>query len=420
MKVPELTVDQWKVVEANLGLVKWTAKRVERRYPGHEFEDLVSDGTVGLMMAARGFDPSRGFKFSTYAVTAIERRIALGASERDGTNVAKAMPRSAMASMDAPLKSGDPFSDLLVSDDDPTATAERTLLVQRAIAVLPDKLRPVIPVMCGERTSAEVAVDLGVTRTTVYAMRDKAILLMRAELERYRGRAALPPVVAPKAPRPVPVPAPVPVPVPALVVAPKAPVVPVAPVVKRQRPPRKESPLSPEWRAEIATMLDTYEESRLWWAGVCVVAAAFVGPNLRRIKEATGVPIDCLNDFSFRLRKAGVWGGNHKANYFVAYEWLDYVNDDHPDNAARFQVGICLDAMVAVGQIARVTTEDGRGRYRALVVSDWFSPGMYSPEEANNPLPSFISEQAAKREKQRIRYIEGRRKREPPPLRQAG
>ena len=44
-----------------------------RRYPdtGQDREELYQQGVIGLMKALRGFDPSRGTAFSTYAVTMI-------------------------------------------------------------------------------------------------------------------------------------------------------------------------------------------------------------------------------------------------------------------------------------------------------------------------------------------------------------
>lgn len=53
----------------NLGLVYACASRFSGR--GVEYEELVSAGSVGLVKAARGFDPSLGFAFSTYAVPVI-------------------------------------------------------------------------------------------------------------------------------------------------------------------------------------------------------------------------------------------------------------------------------------------------------------------------------------------------------------
>ncbi|MBR5618951.1 MAG: sigma-70 family RNA polymerase sigma factor [Clostridia bacterium] len=56
-------------IEQNLGLVHTCAGRFRGR--GVEYDDLVQAGCVGLCKAADGFDASRGFAFSTYAVPMI-------------------------------------------------------------------------------------------------------------------------------------------------------------------------------------------------------------------------------------------------------------------------------------------------------------------------------------------------------------
>ncbi len=53
----------------NLGLVHACAHRFGKK--GIDYEDLFSAGCIGLIKAADGFDESRGFAFSTYAVPAI-------------------------------------------------------------------------------------------------------------------------------------------------------------------------------------------------------------------------------------------------------------------------------------------------------------------------------------------------------------
>lgn len=57
------------LINDNMGLVYSCANRFKSM--GAEYEDLVQCGCVGLIKAADGFDPSLGFKFSTYAVPAI-------------------------------------------------------------------------------------------------------------------------------------------------------------------------------------------------------------------------------------------------------------------------------------------------------------------------------------------------------------
>jgi len=51
-----------------------------------KLEDLVNEGNVGLIMAAKRFDPSRGFKFISYAVWWIRRYILIYINEH-GTSI---------------------------------------------------------------------------------------------------------------------------------------------------------------------------------------------------------------------------------------------------------------------------------------------------------------------------------------------
>jgi RNA polymerase primary sigma factor len=60
-----------ELVTANLGLVYALARNYRGR--GVPFEDLVQEGSVGLIRAAEKFDYRRGLKFSTYAVWLIRR-----------------------------------------------------------------------------------------------------------------------------------------------------------------------------------------------------------------------------------------------------------------------------------------------------------------------------------------------------------
>lgn len=61
--------DYTRFVEENLGLVRLCAGRLAGR--GAPYEELMAAGNLGLAKAAKGFDPSLGYRFSTYAVPVI-------------------------------------------------------------------------------------------------------------------------------------------------------------------------------------------------------------------------------------------------------------------------------------------------------------------------------------------------------------
>lgn len=58
-----------EMISSNLGLVHSCAHRMTGR--GVEYDDLFQAGCVGLIKAVDGFDETRGFSFSTYAVPVI-------------------------------------------------------------------------------------------------------------------------------------------------------------------------------------------------------------------------------------------------------------------------------------------------------------------------------------------------------------
>ena len=62
-------------IEKHLGLVHLCCQRFRKR--GIEYDDMFQSGCIGLTKAAKNFDPTKGVKFSTYAVPAILGEIRL-------------------------------------------------------------------------------------------------------------------------------------------------------------------------------------------------------------------------------------------------------------------------------------------------------------------------------------------------------
>lgn len=72
-----------RMVCANLRLVVTLARRYVGR--GNELADLVQDGNLGLIKAVDRFDPTRGYRFSTYAAWWIRQSITRGIADRGRT-----------------------------------------------------------------------------------------------------------------------------------------------------------------------------------------------------------------------------------------------------------------------------------------------------------------------------------------------
>ena len=71
------------LTERNLRLVVSIAKKFHGNHM--TFDDLIQEGSFGLMTAASRFDPTKGFKFSTYATWWIRQSIIRGLSDKDRT-----------------------------------------------------------------------------------------------------------------------------------------------------------------------------------------------------------------------------------------------------------------------------------------------------------------------------------------------
>ena len=209
------------ICRENMRLVQSIAARFIGR--GTELSDLVQIGSVGLWKAVRGFDLSRGLKFSTYAVPMItgeikrflrddglvkvsrglkERRLrALGVEEELRRSLSREPTVSEIAakcgitvgelveayeacapvgSIDIPAGEGMSTGGK-IADTSQQARAENRVLASQLLSQLDPRERRVVMLRYGaEKTQSEIAEKIGVSQVHVSRIEKQALKKLRA------------------------------------------------------------------------------------------------------------------------------------------------------------------------------------------------------------------------------------------------
>ncbi|MCL2414146.1 MAG: RNA polymerase sigma factor RpoD/SigA [Bacteroidales bacterium] len=218
-----------KLTRANLRFVVSVAKQYQNQ--GLSLPDLINEGNLGLIKAARRFDETRGFKFISYAVWWIRQSILQALAEQsrivrlplnqvgslnkikketskleqkfertpsideiaDSLDLSKDKISEVMnittryVSMDAPLIQDEEtsFIDVYINEDNPTTDSlliRESLAreIERSLATLTEKERDVLNLFYGigyghGYTLDEIAIKFDLTRERVRQIKEKAI-----------------------------------------------------------------------------------------------------------------------------------------------------------------------------------------------------------------------------------------------------
>lgn len=167
-----LTEAQWRLVVEHEPMVAWAYTRwFRKRYP--DFEETILDaGWLGLVRAARFYDPARGIKFSTY----LSRCLYLDMGRR-AARAAAARHREIPASHRWTDADGRPGGNLepAAREEDPTPSRAQLAVWTLRQVPLPPTHRDTFDLLLRHHTLTEAAAEAGVTRAAIGLRRDALV-----------------------------------------------------------------------------------------------------------------------------------------------------------------------------------------------------------------------------------------------------
>lgn len=181
-----------KLMSANLTFVVSLATQYKNR--GLDIEDLISEGNIGMLKAAKKFNPGHGHRFVTFAAPyireaiekAIEQQVGLYRVPRNMKDEALEKKRSRALSIDAPVGGSTELSLGRVIPNKDAPDPDQLLQkqnIERELAdivrQLPVREQQVVQYFYGigveTKTMAEIAQNMGLKRERVRQIRDKAV-----------------------------------------------------------------------------------------------------------------------------------------------------------------------------------------------------------------------------------------------------
>lgn len=180
-----------QLVERNLRFVIRVAKKY-RNY-GVPFQDLINEGNIGLMEAAKRFDPSRNVRFISYAVWWIRQSILLAIANHGHTF---RLPPKINTELFKAIRSRQENPDLLKSDSDFSKQSPliRSLIQAGKTVSIDESLHPAIEQSLKETLTQQNEDSIEekiITRRSHHALRDAVNSLSSREAEVIRQRFGL-------------------------------------------------------------------------------------------------------------------------------------------------------------------------------------------------------------------------------------
>ena len=184
-----------RLIEANLRFVVVIARQYQGQ--GLSMEDLVSEGNLGLMKAARKFDATRGLRFVNYAVVFIRQQIEKAVRKESDEQRVESTRDGQTRSVDAPLgsKANVSLLSVLVNADSPQAdqrvyNASLEDAIERSLQTLNERETVVVNAYVGigeeRQTMAEIAERMSLKRERVRQIRDRAVRRLKKNMKLFR------------------------------------------------------------------------------------------------------------------------------------------------------------------------------------------------------------------------------------------
>jgi RNA polymerase sigma factor (sigma-70 family) len=164
------------------------AHRYAKQYQGrHDYDDLAQAARLGILEAARTYDPSRGTAFSTHAYH--RARDAISHFLKKNTGVIH-IPYKAERddSVEKPICANLPerWEDCVVTGDDTLSTFEGRIVLEGLMSELTARQREVLKlVFFNQYTYDEVAAELSITRQTAHATAKRALKKLRYAAQKH-------------------------------------------------------------------------------------------------------------------------------------------------------------------------------------------------------------------------------------------